>query len=281
MPPERQMWQRQAAMQISGHLVLSIAFVLGFSPFVQAQQRAGRAASQSMPVTAPAASHLRTATGGVSVVRNSPSRRSTSRTNTATAFGSAFFGGVVTPQELLDPFPGFGFNFEHVNSIDRDLAVRAFIDPLTQIRLATAERLLRDSLFVGAPGAFLIDGGGAYVYPQGPWPPDADQPGSTPAPAPAQPQIIVVQGSGSQQPQQQSHADTDDSQHPSLPDVGEFTLVLRNGVEISAVAFTRVDDQIVYITPAGGRRTIAASEIDSDATQRTNQERGTPLQLTL
>src|SRR6202007_2315381 len=118
-----------------------------------------------------------------------------------------------------------------------------------------------------------IDGGGAYVYPQGPIAPDADQSGPAPAPAPAQPQIIVVQARPQQPAEQCAGADSEDAQQASLPDVGEFTLVLRNGVEISAIAFTRVDDHIVYITPAGGRRTIAASEIDSDATQRTNQER--------
>jgi len=70
-------------------------------------------------------------------------------------------------------------------------------------------------------------------------------------------------------------------QSESLPDEGEFTLVLRSGQEIEAVAFTRVDDRIVYITTGGGRHTVAVRELDVDATVRLNQERGTPLQILL
>jgi hypothetical protein len=70
-------------------------------------------------------------------------------------------------------------------------------------------------------------------------------------------------------------------QSESLPDEGEFTLILRNGQEIEAVAFTRVDDRIVYITTGGGRHTVAVGELDVDATVRLNQERGTPLQIPL
>jgi hypothetical protein len=70
-------------------------------------------------------------------------------------------------------------------------------------------------------------------------------------------------------------------QSESLPDEGEFTLILRSGQEIEAVAFTRVDDRIVYITLGGGRRTVALRELDVDATVRLNQERGTPLQIPL
>jgi hypothetical protein len=67
----------------------------------------------------------------------------------------------------------------------------------------------------------------------------------------------------------------------SLPDEGQFTLVLNDGSRIDAVAFTHSNDTIVYITTDGGRRTIAANEVDSDSTLRVNQERGTPLQSPL
>ncbi|MGA7852956.1 MAG: hypothetical protein WCA15_06480 [Candidatus Acidiferrales bacterium] len=66
-----------------------------------------------------------------------------------------------------------------------------------------------------------------------------------------------------------------------LPDVGSFTLVMRDGTQVDALAFTRAQDKIVYITPDGGRRTVSASDIDSDSTARVNEERGTPLQLPL
>jgi hypothetical protein len=67
----------------------------------------------------------------------------------------------------------------------------------------------------------------------------------------------------------------------SVPDEGQFTLVLNDGRWIEAVAFTRSNDTIVYISPAGSRYTIAANELDSDSTLRINQERGTPLQSPL
>ncbi len=66
-----------------------------------------------------------------------------------------------------------------------------------------------------------------------------------------------------------------------LPDVGSFTLVMRDGTQVDALAFTRAQDKIIYITPDGGRRTVSASDIDSDSTSRVNEERGTPLQLPL
>lgn len=67
----------------------------------------------------------------------------------------------------------------------------------------------------------------------------------------------------------------------AVPDEGEFTLVLNSGRWIEAVAFTRSNDTIVYITTAGSRYTIAANELDSESTLRVNQERGTPLQSPL
>lgn len=204
-------------------------------------------------------------------------RRSSSRTLTAAVDGNGFLGAPLTPLELLNPFPGYGFSFEHLNSINYNINPRAATDPLTQARLANAQRLLRDNRFVGAPGFFLLDGGGAYAYPPGPAGPDQ---GDQSTAAPAQQQVIVAQAPSNQQTQA-SDTPPDDSDQDLIPDVGEFTLVLRNGTSISAIAFTRVNDRIVYITPDGSRRTVAASEIDSDATERTNQERGTPLQLTL
>jgi hypothetical protein len=70
-------------------------------------------------------------------------------------------------------------------------------------------------------------------------------------------------------------------EEPSLPDEGQFTLVSNDGSRIDAVAFTHANDTIVYITTDGGRRTIAANEVDADSTVRVNQERGTPLQSPL
>ena len=186
-----------------------------------------------------------------------------------------FEGAPLSLQQLLDPVPGLGFDFSALAARDQDLDIKAAIDPATQWRLAIAERLLRDNRgfggFVGT-GGFILDGGGAFTVPEEPASESA-------APAP-QPQIIVVQAPAAANQQAAAAAPSAESQ-PPLPDVGQFTLVLRDGSKIQAVAFTRKSDTIVYITTDGSRRTLAVADLDSAATQRVNQEHGTPLNLSL
>ena len=141
-----------------------------------------------------------------------------------------------------------------------------------------------------ASGFIFLDGGGAYVLPVEP---------GTDLNADSDAQVAQQQGQDQGQDgpaasqerapresQQLEQLEADNArlaqeQSESLPDEGEFTLILRNGQEIEAVAFTRVDDRIVYITLGGGRRAVAVRELDVDATVRLNQERGTPLQIPL
>jgi hypothetical protein len=98
--------------------------------------------------------------------------------------------------------------------------------------------------------------------------------------------VSASMAQGPAEPTQSAREDAAASQsvvqeEASLPDEGQFTLVLNDGSRIDAVAFTHSNDTIVYITTDGGRRTIAANEVDSDSTLRVNQERGTPLQSPL
>jgi hypothetical protein len=180
----------------------------------------------------------------------------------------------LTLQQLLDPVPPPGFDYAYLSAIDADLGIKAFIDPATQLRLAAAERFprgTRGSGF-GGSGFYLLDAGGEYAAPD-------EEPAASDQPAP-QPQIIVVQQApAAQQTDAQAEPESAMESLPPLPDVGQFTLVLRNGSQIQAVAFTRSNDKIVYITVEGSRRTIAVTDLDSDATVRVNQERGTPLQF--
>jgi hypothetical protein len=244
---------------------LALALLLAL-PSLASAQRPGHLAS------APAAQRSRAVAvhGATSHVTAS---RKPARAKAASA--GDLQGDPLTIQQLLDPFPAFGFDFEHLNALDRNLAIKALIDPITEQRLALAERIDRRNSRFGSSGFFLLDGGGAYVVPSGP--DSADQ-----APAqPQQPQVIVVQMPATQQGGQESSAEPEVRESGPLPDVGEFTLILRNGSQIRAVAFTRMDDKIVYITPSGGRRSLAVTDLDTDSTERTNQENGTPLQLSL
>ena len=195
--------------------------------------------------------------------------------NYAAPFSAGSYAGSgATLQQLLDPVPPPGFDYQYLSAIDSDLAVKAFIDPVTQLRLAAARRFLRGRGF-GGGGYYLLDGGG-YYYPD-----DSDQaqePAQQPAPQ-QQPQVIVLQEAPAQNQSVAQAAPA--APEPPLPDVGQFVLVLRNGTRIQAVAFTQSNGYIVYITADGSRRTIAMADLDSDTTVRVNQERGTPLQFSL
>jgi hypothetical protein len=81
--------------------------------------------------------------------------------------------------------------------------------------------------------------------------------------------------------QHEAAAAVEQQEQEPLPDVGTLTLVLRDGSHLDVVAFTMTQGQVVYITPEGRRLTISADIFDADATQRVNQERGTPMQLPL
>ncbi|HXZ10777.1 MAG TPA: hypothetical protein VEG64_00160 [Candidatus Sulfotelmatobacter sp.] len=242
------------------------AAILLVVPAVAHAQRTGGAGSAPAPVMRSAAASVPARTAGYTRTSASRTRAATSALGPVGALDSTNFGGALTVQQLLDPFPGFGFNFEHLSAIDQDIAIKALIDPATQARLRIALRLSRLNGF--APGAFLLDGGGYYAVPT-----DNEQ-----QPQAQQPVIIVQQAPQQPAPPEMAGAEPSPEAAP-IPDEGEFTLVTRQGVQIDALAFTVMDDKIVYITPAGGRRSIAIDELDANATIHLNQERGTPIQL--
>ncbi len=188
-------------------------------------------------------------------------------------FGNQFLSGgsSETLQELLDPVPGPGFDYAHVAALDRDLAIKAVIDPETQWRLAVAEQVARATGGFGVAGYYLLDGGGAYVMP-----PEAaaEQPAQ-----PSQAPTVVVLQEPAQTPSAQPTPAATGQPHQLIPDVGNFTLVLKNGRKIQAIAFTRSGERFVYITADGQRHTMAASELDSAATERVNEDSGTRLTL--
>ena len=235
-------------------------------PTVTRAQHAGGAATAHAPVMRMAPANTQARNAGSTRVNTNRTRAASSALGPVGALDSNNFGGALTVQQLLDPFPGFGFNFEHLSAIDRDIAIKALIDPVTQAQLRIALRLSRLNGF--ASGGFLLDGGGYYAVPA-----DNEQ-----QPQAQQPVIIVQQAPQQAAPQEMAAVEPA-QEGPPIPDVGEFTLVTRQGAKIDALAFTVMDNKIVYITPAGGRRSMAVSDLDSNATIHLNQERGTPIQL--
>jgi hypothetical protein len=250
-------------------LVAVFALVpLLWAPFAQAQRGARLA-----PAAAPAMSAHR----GSTLMSAAPlrmGRRGTTRS--ANAFFSNSLGQVSSFPNL-----NYGLGLNGINYIaTQDIGTEAAIDPATQWRLAIAGRVARATGGFGGGGYYLLDGGGAYAYPYANDTPDADQAPPQQQQQSQQPQVIVVQQAPAQ-PAQAFAGEQPIDTTPPLPDAGQFTLVLHNGTQIEALAFTQMKDRIIYITRDGSRRTISLSDLDADATVRLNQERGTPLQLSL
>lgn len=193
--------------------------------------------------------------------------------NGATVFVSPVAASTDLNQ-LLNNVPGLGFDYSHLAALNGNLGERAFIDPVTQQDIALAEQLSRSTpVFTGG---FIPFWGGMAGYSE---PVVEEQP-----PAPSQPRVIILQepvAAAAQAAQPASPSPSAAQEQPPLPDVGEFTLVLRDGSKIKAVAFTRQSNQIVYITSDGIRNSFPVSELDAAATQQLNRQHGTPLHLSL
>ena len=171
----------------------------------------------------------------------------------------------------LSPVP---LGTQTASILARNQGIEGAIDPSTQWRLELAQRFLRENQGVIEPEFFLADSGYPYVIPES----DGNNGEQSTAPQSPQPQIIVLQ-QASAAGQTASPSAQENIGASSLRDEGMFTIVLRNGTQIQAAAFTRLNGKIIYITPDGARRAISNDEIDSDATLRLNQERGIPVSL--
>lgn len=173
-------------------------------------------------------------------------------------------------QQALAPYPGYGFDFEYLNETNRDLAVKAAIDPATELQLNELERL---GCSEASTFGYLFLDDDYYLVPD-----ETTQESEQPSQPITQAQIITVQ---EQSPPAPATAQAPPPPQPPtpLPDEGQFELVLRSGALLQAFAFTRDQDKIIYITPQGSRRMIALSDLDIAATIRINEEHGTPIQL--
>jgi hypothetical protein len=189
-------------------------------------------------------------------------------------FDNGFYGGSgETIQQLLDPVPPPGFDYAYLAGIDKDLALKALIDPQTEERLAVAEQVVRATGGFGGGGYYLLDGGGGYIMPAE----TAAETGADGQPDQSgRPEVIVLQ-----QPAQKPAEESAEPPQPAqpVPDVGNFTIVLKDGEKIQAMAFTQLGSQIIYITPDGDRHTVAASDVNDTATQQLNQDSGKELRF--
>jgi hypothetical protein len=251
---------------------LASAFYLAPAP-AHAQQRAASGFAH------PAAIHARPVTSRP-VGTHAPAVRSSAPRPTIVHFNAARNSFEtndrtrVAFQDLLNSSAGAGFNFGHLAVINPNSAVRASIDPDAGWRFGGPQRFRRGSRFV--PSLIIWPGGYDYPVADESGAP-SDQGAESDQPSQQQQDNAEEEEPAAQQQEQNSYAE----EQPPLPDVGQFTLVLQDGQQLQAVAFTHIDDKIVYITTDGSRRTVAASDLDPDATVRINEERGTALQLPL
>ena len=286
--------------------IARFAFLLAIAaalPFTVSAQRGGAAIGGSAPAPvaapAPAPSGGKVAqhpspTGTVSVHPHhsspigvhgtgTPAHHSTGNTAETNATPQAATPNVVVVpadssisfQDLTGQVPGLGFDFEHLAAISGNLAEKALTDPVTMEELALAQRFNRNN---GGSSAFFLGGGyGGGDYSAAPVDNgDSQDPPAQPAAQPA-PQIIIVQ----QQPNGAADTRAQEQAATPLPEASDFLLVLKSGAMVSAVAFTRQGDQLVYVTKEGNRRTMSVATIDSDATSKLNAARGTPLKLSI
>ncbi len=168
------------------------------------------------------------------------------------------------------PVPGLGFDFPHHAAVNRNLEVRALVDPITKQRLALAREIRREAPVVPAfPIIFFT------------------------APVIVVPPVVIVQQPVPERPQVQQIVERVRYEEPTpetaaapLPPVpvrelDELIFIRRDGTVTFAVAYSIRGDRIVYITPEGLRRSMLLAEIDLEATEQLNEERGTSLRLRL
>lgn len=176
--------------------------------------------------------------------------------------GSICVGGWSTP-EAVRTFPSDGVDFEQMNALNADWAIKKALDPATQRRLGETGRLPCTNPW---PSTYLETGYDYVVPDEESQPTEAAEPEAQSEPQPA---IAQESAKGSEEA----------GAEPPIADEGQFVLVFRDGREVQAVGFARNDDHVIYITTEGTRRQVPLSDLDSEATIRLNEECGTVLQL--
>jgi hypothetical protein len=174
--------------------------------------------------------------------------------------------------EVLSGVPGLGFDFPHLAAINGALHGNS------------SPRFGPNGHHGG--GSFIPVYFGGYPY----YSDDAGYDQTEAAPVQQtqpQPQIIVIQqpapaprdaDMGSNLAND-STAENAQQAAESVPDVGDFILVRRDGRILFASIFSIVGAQLQYVTPEGIRHSLAMSDLDPVATQQMNEARGTTVRI--
>lgn len=215
------------------------------------------------------------------------------RTSGASASTVRALGGSLAPaarsltgnsaEQLLQgdyPVPGLGFDYVHHAAVNRNLAARALIDPVTQQRLALERDLRRNTS--GSPVAAVPVVVNSIVINVVPQPPLVIVQEAEPEPEDRRLEALAGASAAPGRSRLQG-GDTLPPYEPPLREADELVLIRRDGGLLFAVAFTVRPDpdgpRLVYITREGHRRSVALDEIDREATRDMNEARGTSLHL--
>lgn len=247
-------------------------------------------------ISAPAEAQRRMRTRVVSAPQGTQVVRTTPNGAVTNPSGQFVSGTpVVTSGNSVDrllngayPAPGLGFDYTHHAAINRNLATRALVDPVTQHRLALERQIRRETPVAGAPAfPVVVNSIVVNVVPQPPvviiqepepesnrdyieqaryYEGDAPAAGRRPGPR-GRPEASDTAAPGFfYEPPPQREGD-------------DMVFIRRDGTLISVVAFTARDDRIIYITHDGHRRTLALADLDLAATRDINEARGSLLRL--
>jgi hypothetical protein len=264
----------EAAMRIGKRFPLLLALGFGLaSPFAQAQKQAHSepsAAPTQRPSTNTSSNQPATAhqDNGTLNVFTSRKPRSSPKIVDTSVWSPRVFANFSPTEPRRGASPEFA----------RKKPVKVTIPPKNHGPVGTG-----GGASGGGSGLYLLGGEGGYVVP-------SDDSVAQSAGDQGPVEDATTQDPGGEQDQTQpiealdaklSATESEQTAATPVQDEGEFTLVLRDGSRVSALAFTHASDKIIYISPDGDRRTLASVDLDADATVRVNQERGTPLQLPL
>lgn len=261
-PGHLSIWRENPGMKGIFQAGVGVVLAVAICPAARAQSHRHHAAP--IVVSAPA---------GTRIIRTPQLASSSTLTNDGISGGFVVSGFAPdSVQTLLTgsfPVPGFGFDFTHFAAVNRDLGVRALIDPITQHELALARQIRRETPVFPIALPLFSNPTQVIIF--------------------QQPPVVVLQQPAAEEepearPERAHYAGPEAKLEPASPpqqvrEAGEFVLVRRNGTLVFAVAFFTQSDRVVYVTREGIRRSLPLAEIDVDATLRMNEERGTTIRL--
>jgi hypothetical protein len=164
--------------------------------------------------------------------------------------------------------PGLGFDYTHLAARERNIGVRALIDPVTQHQLALERQARRAVPAIAAPAIFIPISNVVIVQP----PPVVvvESPPVAQAPTPA---------AGAEEPAKKYPEEAAAAVSAPPRELEEILLIRRDGSALKVVAFSANATRLTYVTRDGARRSLALAELDLEATTLANEERGVVLRI--